>query len=42
MPKAPGPPIFYLAGLSYPIVISAVCFLIGSVYITKTTATKNT
>lgn len=33
---------FYLAGLWYPIIISAACFIIGALYITKTmTADKN-
>jgi len=40
--KSAGSADFYLAGLWYPIVISAVCFLIGSVYITKSTTSKNT
>jgi len=32
---------YYLAGLWYPIIISAVCFLIGSLYITKSMTQKN-
>ncbi|SFS94297.1 MFS transporter [Sphingobacterium wenxiniae] len=32
---------FYLAGLWYPIIISAVCFIIGSLYITKSMTSKN-
>lgn len=32
---------FYLAGLWYPIIISAVCFVIGSLYITKNMYSKN-
>ncbi|WP_437920927.1 MFS transporter [Sphingobacterium sp. LRF_L2] len=36
-----GDPQYYLAGLWYPIIISAVCFLIGTLYITKSMATKN-
>jgi len=32
---------FYLSGLWYPIIISAVCFVIGAVYITKNMTSKN-
>ncbi|MCA5006213.1 MFS transporter [Sphingobacterium bovistauri] len=34
-------PEFYLAGLWYPIIISAVCFIIGALYINKNIYTKN-
>lgn len=34
-------PEFYLAGLWYPIIISAVCFVIGALYINKSIYTKN-
>lgn len=34
-------PEFYLAGLWYPIIISAVCFVIGTLYINKSMTTKN-
>ena len=34
-------PEFYLAGLWYPIVISAVCFVIGALYINKSMTSKN-
>lgn len=34
-------PSFYLAGLWYPIIISAVCFIIGALYINKNIYTKN-
>ncbi len=34
-------PEYYLAGLWYPIIISAVCFVIGALYITKNMSTKN-
>ena len=34
-------PEFYLAGLWYPIIISAVCFVIGALYINKKMSTKN-
>ncbi len=33
--QAQGNPTFYLEGLWYPIIISAVCFIIGALYITK-------
>lgn len=36
-----GDPKFYLEGLWYPIVISAVCFFIGAFYINKSIITKN-
>ncbi|MFZ4863613.1 MFS transporter [Sphingobacterium sp. Mn56C] len=36
-----GNPSFYLAGLWYPIIISAVCFTIGSLYISKSMIAKN-
>ncbi len=32
---------FYLAGLWYPIIISAVCFVIGAMYINKSMISKN-
>ncbi|NGM74382.1 MFS transporter [Sphingobacterium sp. SGL-16] len=32
---------YYLAGLWYPIIISAVCFIIGSLYINKSIYAKN-
>nr|WP_317631926.1 MFS transporter [uncultured Flavobacterium sp.] len=35
--KSNGDPQFYLAGLWYPIIISAVCFIIGAIYINKET-----
>lgn len=34
-------PEYYLAGLWYPIIISAVCFVIGALYINKKMSTKN-
>ncbi len=34
-------PEFYLAGLWYPIIISAVCFIIGAFYINKSIIHKN-
>lgn len=39
--KSTGHSDFYLAGLWYPIIISAVCFLIGSLYITKSMTHKD-
>ena len=38
--KSDGDPQFYLAGLWYPIVISAVCFIIGAIYINKKTTSN--
>ena len=34
-------PEFYLAGLWYPIIVSAVCFVIGALYINKNIYAKN-
>lgn len=39
--KTNGNPKFYLEGLWYPIIISAVCFIIGALYINKSMTTKN-
>ena len=36
-----GNPTFYLAGLWYPIIISAVCFIIGALYINKDMVAKD-
>lgn len=38
--KSDGDPQFYLAGLWYPIVIAAVCFVIGVIYINKNTTSN--
>ena len=38
--KTQGNPQFYLEGLWYPIVISAVCFVIGAIYINKKTTSN--
>jgi len=38
--QADGDPEFYLAGLWYPIAISAVCFIIGAIYINKKTTSN--
>ncbi|MFU1858901.1 MFS transporter [Sphingobacterium sp. NGMCC 1.201703] len=39
--EASNTPQFYLAGLGYPIIIAAVCFIIGSLYINNTSTPPN-
>ncbi len=39
--KGAGDPTFYLEGLWYPIIISAVCFVIGALYINKNMVAKD-
>ncbi len=39
--KTAGDPQFYLEGLWYPIIISAVCFVIGALYINKNMVAKD-
>lgn len=39
--KTAADPNFYLAGLWYPIIISAVCFVIGALYINKNMVAKD-
>ncbi len=39
--KNAGDPKFYLEGLWYPIIIAAVCFIIGALYINKSLTSKN-
>jgi hypothetical protein len=39
--KTSGDPTFYLEGLWYPIIISAVCFVTGALYINKNMVAKD-